>query len=156
MRTALALLFVLTACEPDYADTAFRCDATHGCPSEQSCEGGRCRRGGMVGEVFCGAGGTCTGSQQCCVDGDNPPRCIPAGDTCPNGYGALCDGLADCQSGDVCCDGALVYCRAACEELAYRICTLDADCPSSEPHCCFGDAGAAVPWGTCAFRACGD
>ena len=102
--------------------------------------------------VACGASGTCTNGLQCCVDGDNPPRCIPGGDECPNGYGALCDGLGDCQAGDACCDGNLTYCRARCDNRT-TICTVDPDCPSAEPHCCIDPM--VVPWGTCQFRACG-
>jgi hypothetical protein len=149
VRIALALLVMLGACEPDYSETAFLCDQSARCPTGQLCMAGRCRRGGAVGEIACGAGGTCTPEQQCCVDSSNPPRCIPAADVCPNGYGALCDGLADCQLGDACCDGDLTYCRASC---ATTVCTVDADCPSGEPHCCIDPT--VVPWGSCQFYSC--
>ena len=148
---ALALLVLLGACAPDYSDTAFLCDQSKKCPKGQTCESGRCRRGGITGSVACGVAGACSGAQQCCVDNTNPPRCIPAGDTC-SGYGAVCDGLADCQSGDACCDGDLAYCRASCGESISTVCTVDADCPSGYPHCCI-DA-AVTPWGYCQFRAC--
>jgi len=140
---------MLGACERDYADTLFLCDAERGCPDDQSCVGGRCRRGGAAGEVACGPGGTCTAEQQCCVDSANPPRCIPAGDECP-GYGAICDGPADCQASDDCCDGDIASCRASCGNKS-AVCAVDADCPSGEPHCCNdGD----YPWGFCQLFAC--
>jgi hypothetical protein len=152
VRIVLVLLVALAACEPDYSDTAFLCDPDRDCPPDQLCEAGRCRRGGVAGSVACGAGVACTGAEQCCVDGNNPPRCIPAADTCP-GIAALCDGLADCPSGDQCCDGDLTYCRASCGDTLYAICTVDTDCPSSDPHCCFT---TGAPWGRCEFRACGE
>ena len=142
---------MVAGCEPDYSETAFLCDVTHGCSEQQACVGGRCRRGGAAGTVGCGVGGVCTPEQQCCVDSSNPPRCIPAGDECP-GYGALCDGIGDCQQGDACCYGLLTYCHAECKlPMVYTVCTVDPDCPSAEPHCC---PDADVPWGYCQFGAC--
>lgn len=149
MRIALALLVTLAACQPDYSDTAFLCDATHGCPDGQTCLSGRCRRGNVIPVIACGPGVTCTNGEQCCVDGTNPPRCIAGGDACP-GYGAVCDGSADCQTGDTCCYGGdLTYCRAEC--ISSVVCTEDLDCPSSEPRCC---PDADVVWGYCQFAPC--
>lgn len=149
MRFALALLCMLCACERDYGETLFKCDAKRGCPPDQACVGGRCRRGGASGQVACGQGGTCSPDQQCCADLTNPPRCIPAGDECP-GYGAICDGPLDCASGDSCCDGAIAACLETCGNKS-AVCTVDTDCPSGEPHCCISDD---YPWGYCQFRAC--
>jgi len=148
VRFALVLLVMVGACQRDYDNSLFRCDVLRGCPEGQGCIGGRCRRAGVSGEVACGPGGTCTGEQQCCVDNTNPPRCIPAGDECA-GYSAICDGPADCQADDECCDGNIAACRSECGELT-NICTVDADCPSGYPHCCID----SYPWGTCQFRTC--
>jgi hypothetical protein len=137
----LVIVIGIAGCQPDYSATAFRCDATHGCPTGQSCEAGRCRRGGAVGEVACGAA-TCTTAEQCCVDPPNEPACIAAGDQCL-GNGALCDGSEDCQLGDRCCVGPLNTCGAGCAETA---CLDDEDCPSTEPNCCLD---VALPWKQC-------
>jgi hypothetical protein len=126
--------FVLEGgCEPSYDGTAFRCDATHGCPDDQSCIAGRCRRkaGAVVG---CGAR-TCAADQQCCtnpVDGD---RCLAADDVCP-GDSALCDDPTDCAAGERCCTGSstLTACAKQCtEQIA---CAKDEDCPGDVMHCC--------------------
>lgn len=130
----LSLVIGLAGCSPDTTNTAFQCDASHGCPTGQSCVAGRCRRGGVTGEVECGVE-TCTGAQMCCVDSINPPRCIEAGMDCV-GIGALCDGLEDCQAGDACCAGDTQACGVDCETTA---CLDDDDCPSTEPHCCTTD-----------------
>jgi len=149
VRFALVLLVLLGACERDYDDSLFRCDALRGCPEGQGCVGGRCRRGGVAGAVACGPGGTCTGEQQCCIDNANPPRCIPAGDECA-GISAICDGTADCQPGDSCCDGVIAACQSSCQG-ASVVCTTNTDCPSAEPNCC---VTPDYPWGFCQFRTC--
>ena len=150
-------LVAVAACTPDTANTAFRCDTdrggSRGCPSGQSCESGRCRRGGAVGTVLCGSA-TCTTEQQCCVDAANPPRCIAADASCP-GAGALCDQRADCAAGDYCCSGETTACGGTCGEAA----CLDAvlDCPSQAPNCCFGKdmtLDLALPWGRCSNDPC--
>ena len=139
----------LAACgEVDTAGTVFRCDERRGCPDDQTCVFGRCRRGGVAGEVGCG-GATCSAMEQCCVDSVNPPRCIPAGEVCP-GVGALCDGLEDCQAGDRCCSAKLGACHETCDDVA---CTTAEACPSDEPHCC-PNPGTPTPWGECRFAPC--
>ena len=141
------VIAALTSCAPDYAHTAFRCDAERPCPTGQSCYAGRCRRGLPTGDgVACGTA-TCDASHQCCVDSENPPRCIAASDVCP-GTAALCDGAEDCQPGDRCCaDRNTVFCDASCSQYA---CRDAADCPSTEPNCC----GADTPWGVCSESGC--
>jgi hypothetical protein len=145
---ALSIVLVIASCAPDYAHTAFRCDADHGCPDGQGCVAGRCRRGELTGDgVGCGSA-TCGPAEQCCVDLINPPRCLPAGDVCP-GTTALCDGSEDCRAGDRCCaDGDTVFCDAACESYA---CRDAADCPSTAPNCC---AVRITPWGQCSPLPC--
>lgn len=148
MRVALFLVISLAACEPDYSDTAFRCDGEHGCPGEQTCVYGRCRRGGAVGRVQCG-GTPCMESEQCCSSGGAGTRCIPAGDVC-DGKSALCDSLDDCQPGDECCGGDTAACGASCPENEQQ-CATDADCPAgTEPFCC--DTGQ--PWKRCRSSSC--
>jgi hypothetical protein len=141
------VLVLLVACAPDTSNTAFLCDESHACPTGQTCTGGRCRRGSGGDGVAC-MGATCSPEQQCCVDGVNAPRCIPAGDTCA-GSGALCDGLEDCQSGDFCCSDTLTRCEPQCTFDA--VCLQGSDCPSASPNCCFG---SDVPWGTCSDLPC--
>ncbi len=149
MRLASFLVISLAACEPDYSDTAFRCDDTHGCPDEQTCVYGRCRRGGFVGRVQCGAT-SCMESEQCCSSGAAGTRCIPAGDVC-NGDSALCDSLDDCQPGDECCAGDTASCAAACPEDETQ-CTTNSDCPAgTEPFCC---DNTGSPFKKCKQSAC--
>lgn len=148
MRAALVLVISLAACEPDYTGTAFRCDDRHGCPDEQTCVFGRCRRGGAVGRVQCDST-LCADSEQCCSSTFAGTRCIPAGEVC-DGASALCDSLDDCAAGDECCAGMTAACAASCPE--ERRCASDADCPAgTEPFCC-DEVG--TPWKTCAAFAC--
>ena len=146
---ALLLGCLVASCAPDYDHSAFRCDPDHGCPSGQSCIGGRCRRG-VPGDasVACG-GATCdVAMQQCCADGNNAPRCIRAGDECP-GPGALCDGPGDCLGDESCCgDSQTVACFTSCKRY---VCVTGADCPSKAPNCCPGED---VPWGECSNDGC--
>jgi hypothetical protein len=136
----------LGACEPDYDGTAFLCDATHGCPSGQMCFGGRCRR--KDGAVVVCAGTTCAPNQMCCVDFFNGARCLDASDTC-GGDQALCDDIADCATGERCCDGKTTACAQVCEsEIA---CTTTADCPGDMPNCC---AQPINPWKVCNSLPC--
>jgi hypothetical protein len=130
----LLLVWLVAGCGPDYAHSAFRCDATHGCPSGQSCISERCRRGVPEGAtVDCGAAICDVATQQCCIDGINAPRCIAAGDVCP-GVGALCDGREDCIDRDRCCaDDDTIACFESCKDYA---CRDDDDCPSTAPNCC--------------------
>jgi hypothetical protein len=143
-------MLLAIACEPGYRDTAFRCDTDRGgergCPDDQGCAYGRCRRGDAVGEVACGSAGTCTVEQQCCVDETGAAGCVAAGEACP-GRSALCDGPADCAAGDTCCNGETTACGASCEQAA---CVTDDDCPSAQ-HCC---DQPGVPWRACAETAC--
>lgn len=147
----VALVIVIAGCEPDYRGTAFRCDTdrggTRGCPDDQTCEAGRCRRGGATGTVECGGAGTCGFDEQCCVDQLLTPRCIPAGDACA-GRSALCDERFDCADGDFCCDADTTSCGETCDSYA---CVADDDCPSEAPNCC---AAAIVPWLTCTLTPC--
>lgn len=148
MRALVLSCLALAACgDVDTTGTTFRCDDQRGCPADQACVFGRCRRGGVAGEIACGAA-TCSVMEQCCVDAINPPRCIPAGDVCP-GLGALCDGVEDCQAGDRCCSAELGACHAACDVVA---CTTAEDCPSDLPHCCPNPL--ETPWGACSFSPC--
>jgi hypothetical protein len=145
----LLLCWLAAGCGPDYEHSAFRCDAMRGCPSGQSCINERCRRGlPREPSLVCGDATCDVTIQQCCVDGDNPPRCIKAGDVCP-GVGALCGGVANCQGGDWCCfDDDALACFASCKTYA---CRSDADCPSEEPNCCL--ITTALP-GRCAGSPC--
>src|SRR3954467_7554054 len=112
---ALSILLLVGSCAPDYAHSAFRCDAKHGCPEDQTCVLGRCRR--PPDGVVCGEQ-TCNAMEKCCIDTINSPRCIAVGDVCP-GTSALCDGLEDCQAGDQCCaDSSTVTCKATCDRFA--------------------------------------
>ena len=149
VRATLVLLAALAACEPSYDGTAFRCDDTRGCPEDQTCITGRCRRVAPVA-ILCDKV-TCAADQQCCADVVNPPRCIPASEICP-GASALCDSRDDCAAGERCCDTAGgAVCAELCEsEVA---CATDADCPGDVPHCC---SQPIVPWGACRLIACDD
>jgi hypothetical protein len=145
---ALLAMVGLVACAPSYDGTAFRCDAAHGCPTGQSCLAGRCRRA-MPVAIACGSA-TCMPDEQCCVDVVNPPRCLPATETCP-GDAALCDTRDDCAPVERCCntdDGAA--CALACDS-DHVACIVDADCPGDAPHCC---PQPIVPWGECALLSC--
>jgi hypothetical protein len=146
----LLLAWIVAGCGPDYEHSAFRCDTMHGCPSGQSCINERCRRGApRDAGLQCGDKTCDVTIEQCCVDGDNLPRCIRAGDEC-GGVGALCGGTANCQDRDSCCaDGDTIACFASCKDYA---CRSDSDCPSQEPNCC--GATAALP-GECSKPACG-
>jgi hypothetical protein len=157
VRIALiTLLIVVTGgiggCEPDYSGTAFRCDTdrggSRGCPDDESCISGRCRRGGVTAQVACGAGVICSVEQQCCYDFENGARCVPAGDLCP-GRGALCDSKNDCANGDGCCSDETTACGESCNKHA---CAVDADCPSEEPNCCH--QFLSTPWGECSLYDC--
>ncbi|TMQ03041.1 MAG: hypothetical protein E6J90_52855 [Deltaproteobacteria bacterium] len=145
---ALWIVTLIASCAPDYAHSAFRCDAEHGCPTGQACLAGRCRRGELTGDgVGCGSA-TCGVTEQCCLDPLNLPRCRPAGDVCP-GTSVLCDGSEDCRAGDRCCaDGDTVFCDATCDRTA---CRDDGDCPSTEPNCCGATPEAA---GACSRPSC--
>lgn len=148
LGAALAAALAVAACEPDYAHTAFLCDRDHGCPSEQTCMMGRCRRGAPTGDgVLCGSN-RCALSDQCCLYEPGEPTCIAAGSACPDAA-ALCDGIEDCQDGDLCCaDGNTVACDRTCHTWA---CLDGDDCPTTEPHCCHEDDR---PWGTCSQPPC--
>jgi hypothetical protein len=142
----MGFLVVLAACAPDETNTAFQCDDDGGCPSGQTCTGGRCRRGSGGDGVAC-MGQTCDAAHQCCIDGVNPARCIPAGDTCA-GSGAICDGVEDCDAGDHCCVETLTRCETVCP---HDVACLDgADCPSDRPNCCPSE----LPWGACSETPC--
>ena len=139
---------LLAACEPDYDGTAFRCDDGHGCPTDQSCFAGRCRRkGGAV--VACGAK-TCAPDQQCCTDVIDGDRCLAANDVCP-GDSALCDDPTDCAPMERCCTGAstLTACALRCEQDI--ACIKDADCPGDKMHCC---PQTLRPWKACSSITC--
>jgi hypothetical protein len=141
----VVLACLAVACQPGLDGTAFRCDDSHGCPDDQSCIIGRCRRI-PPSEIGCGSV-TCAGNEQCCVDSENPPRCIAAADICP-GRDAVCDGVDDCATTEHCCNGDTTACGLDCQETA---CTTDTDCPSTEPHCC---PQSDVPWGQCQLEGC--
>ena len=145
----LVLAWFLAGCTPDYAHTAFRCGADPDCPTDQHCLVGRCRRGtALHGDgVLCGES-VCGSTQQCCVDGENPARCLAAGDLCP-GLTALCDGDEDCEGGDHCCEAGVVTCGTDCETV---VCRAADDCPTGRPNCCFADG--SVSWGTCGKSPC--
>jgi len=141
---ALLLLgWLVASCAPDYERSAFRCDLDHGCPSGQSCIGGRCRRGVPADAgVECGDSRCDVAEQQCCINGPSA-RCVGAGDVCP-GVGALCDGPEDCLGGELCCaDSDTVACFASCKTY---VCNDDVDCPTGT-HCC---SIPGTPWGVCA------
>lgn len=158
VRVIACLFVIVCACAPDASDTAFLCDSDRGgdrgCPSGQSCVAGRCRRGGASGTVECAAE-TCSTTEQCCVDGINPPRCIAANASCP-GASAICDERADCAAGDYCCSGSTTACGGTCKVAACL--DADLDCPSPSPNCCFGkdtdDTDLELPWGRCSAEPC--
>jgi hypothetical protein len=149
---ALFLGWLIASCAPDYGHSAFLCDEQHGCPDGQTCITGRCRRSDPIGNgsgdgVKCG-GMQCDRTQQCCVDGFETWRCIPAQDACL-GTSALCDGMEDCGMHDLCCaDGDNVTCDATCEHYA---CREREDCPATAPNCC--DA-TDLQWGKCSQSGC--
>lgn len=143
----LAALSVLAACsDPSLEGTSFRCDADHACPTDQTCLFGRCRRH-PAADIGCGDS-TCNGTQQCCVDNANGPRCIAAGEICPGDHAAVCDGLDDCGTDEHCCNANTTACGLTCEDYA---CSTDDDCPETVPHCC---PQAIVPWGQCSLSPC--
>lgn len=144
----LALAIAPIACTPSYDATAFRCGGSRGCPDDQTCLSGRCRRIAPVA-IGCNAS-TCAPDQQCCADVINPPRCIAAADACA-GEAALCDSRDDCAPDERCCntsDGAV--CALVCDSNNVA-CAADADCPGDAPHCC---PQPIVPWGRCTLIAC--
>jgi hypothetical protein len=144
-----SLIALLVACAPDESHTAFLCAVDRDCPAGQRCFTERCRRSDVRGNgIACGAT-VCAPTQQCCLDGANPARCIRAGDRC-FGLGALCDDKTDCAMGDKCCaDDSILSCNADCAVIA---CQAPSDCPEGRPNCCRGEA--AVPWGTCSRTPC--
>jgi hypothetical protein len=142
------LIALACACQPDLDGTAFKCDASHGCPSDQTCIGGRCRRVAPM-DIVCDTE-TCGPDEQCCADLINGPRCIPASGVCPDAA-ALCDGQNDCAPIERCCNGIeTTACALSCpsDEVA---CAADEDCPSDASNCC---AQALVPWGKCSLIPC--
>lgn len=145
----LVLLIALASCQPELDGTAFKCDAGHGCPGDQTCIHGRCRRVEPT-EIACGENVTCGPDQQCCADFFNGPRCILATEVCPD-PAALCDGPDDCAPDERCCNGEeTTACALSCasDEVA---CNVDDDCPSDAIHCC---PQALLPWGTCSNLDC--
>ncbi|MEO8702875.1 MAG: hypothetical protein ABI867_22715 [Kofleriaceae bacterium] len=147
MRLAVVAI-VLVACAPEYDGTAFKCDADHGCPLDQSCLAGRCRRVMPVsiacGDVSCGP------TEQCCADIIGGDRCIGATEVCP-GDTALCDGKDDCASTERCCQlDSETVCALACESRDVA-CATDDDCPSDAFHCC---PQPLRPWGSCSSLSC--
>jgi hypothetical protein len=146
----VAFVVLVAACsygEPDFSGTAFKCDATHGCPDDQRCIDGSCAALGSGADgVVCSATRTCDVGMMCCIDGTNPPRCLGISDRCP-GRAALCDGVEDCDPGARCCDGARASCSS--EVVCGAICRDGADCPGIAPNCCHDDPD--VPWGHCNF-----
>jgi hypothetical protein len=144
----VAVLVAGGACDPDLDGTAFKCDQDHGCPSDQSCISGRCRR---VAPMAIGCGNeACLPEEQCCVDTANENRCIGATEVCP-GATALCDGIDDCDDTERCCNGTeTTACALSCESDNVA-CATDADCPSDAIHCC---PQSLVPWGECSNIDC--
>jgi hypothetical protein len=147
----LVLAIALVGCysDPDYNGTRFRCDDDRGCPPGQTCVAGFCEGGGGGGDgVVCGSD-TCGAGDQCCADFiSGVPVCIPVTASC-NGFGATCDGVEDCDGNPCCQNGSSVACGIDCGD---RACLQPADCPASEPMCCF-DLGTGEPWGRC-LQAC--
>ena len=136
MKATLVIAIVLAtapavSCTPDTDGTAFRCDSSHGCPGDQMCFGGRCRR--KDGAVVMCAGTACAPNQMCCNDFFNGPRCLDATDSC-NDDQALCDGRSDCAADESCCNGKTTACARTCEKEV--VCTTAADCPGDAPNCC--------------------
>jgi hypothetical protein len=147
VRFAVAIALAC-ACQPDLDGTAFKCDATHGCPLDQSCISGRCRRVAPI-DIECGAE-TCGPDEQCCADLIDETRCILASEVCPDDA-ALCDGPNDCAANERCCNGAeTTACALSCASSDVA-CTVDDDCPSDASNCC---AQPLVPWGTCSRIGC--
>ncbi|MBA2544606.1 MAG: hypothetical protein H0V17_33495 [Deltaproteobacteria bacterium] len=145
------VMVILAGCEPDLDGTAFKCDADHGCPLDQSCISGRCRRVAPTG-IDCGTA-SCGPDEMCCADVINGNRCILATEVCP-GNSALCDGTDDCAAAERCCNaqggGDVTACALSCESKDVA-CTVDADCPSDALHCC---PQVLVPWGQCSIFDC--
>src|SRR5205085_9790583 len=80
--------------------------------------------------IGCGAGGTCTGTSLCCIEGDNGPfRCSDSASCSQHGfYRVACHDSADCPDNTVCCltlDGGFKgkgnSCAVTCETDATHI-----------------------------------
>jgi hypothetical protein len=148
----VVLAALVAACygDPSYDGTSFKCDDAHGCPAGQTCVGGTCTGGGsaMGDGIKCASAGTCAAGSACCNDVVNGPRCIAPGNPC-SGEIATCDGVADCSSSQRCCTSQSPACGAAsCSDV---VCTTGADCPASQPSCCFI---TGLPWGRCSVTPC--
>jgi hypothetical protein len=151
---AIGVFVIGCYADPDYRETRFRCDATHGCPMDQICVAGACTGGGPAASasVLCGAT-ACASDQKCCAEFIGPTRCTALAESC-TGVEATCDGVEDCNGGPCCADttGLSISCGTACED---QICRDPADCTNAAAKaCCFDDGLPGEPWGHCR-SACG-
>ncbi len=159
---ALVLAVLVAACSydrPSYATATFRCDASHGCPSGETCLGGLCQYTAATRNgVQCGSAGvtTCTPDQLCCYDATAPPSyCELASMPCSEG--TTCDQQADCADGTVCCRqdgvGVAVCMPAPCT--GTQLCPqpdkqMDlVNCPGDQRFCCPSFDYPDTPWGEC-------
>jgi hypothetical protein len=148
---ALACVIIFAACsysDPKLDNTHFRCDSGGKCPSGQKCAGSLCvaaTHDGVACTTPCGA------DEQCCDDGTNPLRCIPATDNCL-GNSAFCDEASDCQSGSRCCAVGIDQQCDLEDSCAQFACQAASDCLSEAPNCC--DDDPVKPWKICRRDPC--
>jgi hypothetical protein len=151
------MLVAFVSCTPSYMYTAFKCGSAAdgaGCPVDQDCIYGRCRRTTQDkgNGIICNESDTCTQMEECCVNTNMHPTCEQADRTCP-AIGALCDSKEDCTGGDHCCDvGGIITCDTQCDTI---ICQGSDDCVTNNPDgkgtCCVKTNRAFNDplWGTC-------
>jgi hypothetical protein len=159
---ALVLAGLVAACSyydrPSYETALFTCDASHGCPSGETCLGGLCQYvGANRNGVACGsatAPTSCTPDQLCCYDLNTPPSyCELASMACSDG--TLCDEQADCADGTVCCQqGSIAMCTPGpCTgtQLCPRPSSMMdlVNCPGDKRFCCPSFDYPNTPWGEC-------
>jgi hypothetical protein len=108
--------------------------------------------------IPCGNGSCTAGTQICCVQQgrrNQTETCISAGAPCDSGASVGCISGGSCGAGQVCCESLLtpatmcVTAQACVVEPGLILCDVNADCPSTAPHCCQTDGP-----GVCAAQAC--
>jgi len=158
---ALVLAVLAAACgydRPSYESAIFACDASHGCPSGETCLGGLCQYAAATRNgVQCGKATqptTCAPDQQCCFDVITPPSyCEAASTTCSEG--ATCDEQADCADGTVCCSQQAVAMCLPGPCMGSQLCPIPdtqmdlVNCPGDKRFCCPSFNYPDTPWGEC-------
>lgn len=156
-------MIVLAACydAPDYRTSSFKCDASHGCPTDQTCLAGVCAYVASTYDgVQCGDGPCGVGAQaakpECCYDGTTS-YCLATTDTCTGmvrSLAALCDGASDCPAGTACCPGSFGVAMCTPDPCDDRICQTSDDCGSYH-YCCPDIKLPGAPFERCQMLQCG-